>query len=340
MSVSGQVVPRVVVIGAGIAGVACARALDAEGLSVTVLDRGHRIGGRMAVRTVDVAGRRHPVDIGASYLTAREDGFVAVVDDWLVRGVARPWTSRFHLSDGSGLDGTTNGPVRYAAAGGLRALVEDLAEGLDVRHPHRARAVGPLDGGGVDVDGDRADAVVLAMPDQQARALLPAGIADELFAGRDWGWDASVVVYAAWPRRWWPELDGVFVRSSGVLSWVADDGRRRGDGAPVLVAHTTPEKAAQHLDAPDAAVPDVLASLGRVMGRDVPEPLWARAMRWRLSKPRREHPAPDYALHPSGIGVCGDDWGARSRVEGAWASGTKLGRRLARQLSASGHLDA
>lgn len=344
MSVSGHVAPHVVVIGAGIAGIACARALDAEGLSVTVLDRGHRIGGRMAVRTVDVAGRRHPVDIGASYLTAQEDGFVAVVDDWLVRGVARPWTSRFHLSYGAGLDGTTTGPVRYAAAGGLRALVEDLADGLDVRHPHVTRAVRPLDGGavggggggvggGVDVDGERADAVVLAMPDQQARALLPAGIADELFAGRDWGWDASVVVYAAWRQRWWPELDGVFVQSSDVLSWVADDGRRRGDGAPVLVAHTTPEKAARHLDAPDGAIPDVLASLGRVMGRDIPEPLWAQAMRWRLAKPRREHPAPDYALHPSGIGVCGDDWGARSRVEGAWASGTKLGRRLARQLS-------
>ena len=326
--------PHVIVVGAGIAGVACARALDAEGLGVTVLDRGRRIGGRMAVRTVEVGGRRRPVDTGASYLTAREDAFRAVVDDWVARGVARPWTDTFHLSTGTGLDGTTTGPVRYGAAGGLRALVEDLADGLDVRNPHVVRSVRPLDDGRVAVDGEPADAVVLAMPDAQARAVLPADVAEGLLQGRDWGWDPAIAVYAAWPERWWPDVDGVFVSDEDVLSWVADDGRRRGDGAPVLVAHTTPGAAAAHLDDPDAVVPDVLAALGRVLGGQVPEPSWARAKRWGLAKPRREHPVPDFGLHPSGIGVCGDDWGARSRVEGAWASGTRLGRRLARRLSA------
>lgn len=324
--------PDVVVVGAGIAGVACARALDAEGLGVTVLDRGRRVGGRMAARTVEVGGRRRPVDTGASYLTARQEAFQAVVDDWVARGVARPWTDTFHVSSGAGLVDTTTGPVRYGAAGGLRSLVEDLATGLDVRHPHVVRSVRPLDGGGVAVDGEPADAVVLAMPDAQARRLLPRELAEELLQGRDWGWDPTIAVYAAWPERWWPELDGVFVNGSEVLTWVADDGRRRGDGAPVLVAHSTPGLAAQHLDDPDSAAAPVLAELGQVLGGRVPEPAWVRTQRWSLAKPRRDHPAADFALR-SCVGVCGDGWGAESKVEGAWSSGTRLGRRLARELS-------
>lgn len=324
---------RVLVVGAGIAGVACARALDAEGLTVAVLDRGRRIGGRMAVRTVEVGGREHVVDVGASYLTAREDEFRTVVQDWVDRGVARGWTDTFHTSDGAGLTGTKTGPVRYAAPGGLRSLVEDLADGLDVRSGVTVTSVVPLEGGRLSVDGDEADAVVLAMPDPQARRLLPPEVADSLLAGREWGWDPAIAVYAAWAERWWPEMDGVFVSASDELDWLADDGRRRGDDAPVLVAHSTPGLAAAHLDAPDGAIAPVLAGAGRALGRAVPEPVWVRSQRWTLSKPRREHPAPDFGLHPSGVGVCGDGWGANSRVEGAWSSGTRLGRRLARQLS-------
>jgi len=40
----------VVVVGAGIAGLACARALTAAGYPVRVLDRGRRPGGRMSSR--------------------------------------------------------------------------------------------------------------------------------------------------------------------------------------------------------------------------------------------------------------------------------------------------
>ena len=54
--------PTVAVVGAGIAGAACARALLAGGVGVQVLDRGRAGGGRLASRTV--SGRR--VDLGAS----------------------------------------------------------------------------------------------------------------------------------------------------------------------------------------------------------------------------------------------------------------------------------
>src|SRR3954451_11556174 len=82
----------VVVVGAGIAGTACARALRAAGVPVRVLDRGRRVGGRMALRRERIDGVEHVVDIGASYFTVSDPAFAALADDWRRRGLAREWT--------------------------------------------------------------------------------------------------------------------------------------------------------------------------------------------------------------------------------------------------------
>lgn len=323
--------PRhVLVVGGGISGVACARELARGGVEVQVVDRGRRLGGRMAARTVDTVVGRHVVDTGASYFTVRDEGFAAVVEDWQRRGLVREWTDTFHLSDGEGLVGTKVGPIRWAGTEGLRSLVEDLAADLVVDNPREVAEVVPLPSGkGVLVDGERVDAVVLAMPDPQANDLLPPEVASQLLDQPPSDWRPAIAVYAAWTERCWPELDGVFVDGSPVVEWVADDGRRRGDDAPVLVMHTTAVFAASRLDDPASAVPHVLAELSRLLGRDLPEPEWARAHRWSLASPSRTRPAPAFALNADRtVGVCGDAWGERSRIEAAWLSGHRLGRAL------------
>ncbi|HEX8093860.1 flavin monoamine oxidase family protein, partial [Jatrophihabitans sp.] len=57
----------VVVVGAGVAGLSCARALHARNIRVTVLEARDRVGGR--VRTVRVAGQ--PVELGAQVIHGR-----------------------------------------------------------------------------------------------------------------------------------------------------------------------------------------------------------------------------------------------------------------------------
>src|SRR3712207_1798371 len=109
------------------------------------------------------------VDLGASYLTAQDGGpFAAVVDDWVARGLARPWTDTFAVAGSDGIRETRTGPVRYAAPAGLRSLVADLAEGLDVTSEHVVQRVGS----GPTVDDVAVPAVVLAMPGPQAARLL------------------------------------------------------------------------------------------------------------------------------------------------------------------------
>ena len=313
----------VAVGGAGVAGVACARALQDAGRTVQVLERDRVPGGRAASRTLH--GRR--VDLGASYFTARDPGFQAVVDDWVGRGLAHPWTERFSVAGADGWRTTSSTLLRYGTANGLRTLVEDLAASLDVRTGVDVAHVGP----GPCVDGLRWDAVVVALPDEQALDLLDDALPEEQAAVVRPSWQPALSLAAGFEHRSW-DLDGVFVQPDHpvgrTLGWVADDGRRRGDGAPVLVAHSTADAAVPHLDDPQAAVPVLVDALRSLL--DLPVPQWTHLQRWSLARPGEPREAP-FHLGPSGVGLCGDGWGS-PRFETAWTSGTALGEELARRL--------
>lgn len=303
----------IVVVGAGLAGVACARTLTEAGQSVVLVDRGRRIGGRMASRRLD----DRAVDLGASYLTATDPVFEAVVEDWQRRGLARPWTDTFAVAGGE----PKTGPLRWAAPSGLRSLVEDLAVGIDVVDATTVASVHRT-GEGWLVDDRPASAVVLAMPDPQAHRLLGEDVRAELPA--EASFEPVLALVATWAHRCW-DFDGLFVNDHPSLAWVADDGRRRGDGAPVLVAHSTPSFAADHLVDPTAAEPELSRALQVVL--EAPEPISTHVHRWTFARPAGGR-AETYALTESGLGLCGDGWAEKPRVEAAYLSGRALAEAL------------
>jgi renalase len=306
---------RVAVVGAGISGAACGQALRDRGITVELIDRGRAGGGRMASPTLH--GRR--VDIGAAYFTAKDADFVAMVDRWATQGTVREWTDTFDVYSGDG-HALSSGPMRFAAPDGLRALVRaSLTD--DVRFGDAVDSLVELD----------HDAVVLAMPDCQAARLAPDGAHWVLY-------EPVIAVAAGWSQRCWPVANAAFVNDDPHLTLIADDGSRRGDGAPVLVAHTTADLARAHLDAPDGAVAPVLAALRRVMDLDA-EPVWTHAHRWTFAKPAGTHGHDQFGLTTSGgrpLGLCGDSWcpSGAPRIESAWLSGRALGVALAERLTA------
>ncbi|SHG74322.1 hypothetical protein SAMN05443575_2675 [Jatrophihabitans endophyticus] len=305
---------RVAVVGAGMAGAACARVLADRGIDVTVVERGRAPGGRMAAPVLH--GRR--VDLGAAYLTAKDDGFAALVADWVARGLAREWTDTFTVLGDDGRS-TTSGPMRYAAPDGLRSLVRDVLP-VPAELGTELVSAAELD----------HDAVVLAMPDPQARRLVPDA--------SDWvEFDPVVSVAAGWSRREWEPFDAAFVNDHPAVSLIADDGARRGDGAAVLVAHAVPDLARCHLDAPDAVVPLLLDAMGSLLGATA-APEWTHAQRWTFAKPVGTHGdepfgLTEYAGRP--LGLCTDTWCPQGapRVESAWLSGHHLGQALADRLA-------
>ena len=318
-----------IVIGAGISGLSCARAIRDAGVRVRVLDRGKVVGGRMASRTLRGTGTPcdgRVVDIGASYFTVRDPQFRAVVDEACDAGIVRPWTDAFHVADTDGITGVRTGPMRYAAPGGLRSFPTWLARGLDIAHEHVVESV-TADRDALRVDGEAVDAVAVCMPDPQAERLLQPGLLEV----SEVTWEPVIAVTAVFEERCWPALDGVFVNDDPVLTWIADDGARRGDDAPVLVAHVQPVLAAGHLEDPAGVLPAALATLARIL--DLPaRPVWVDAKRWTFARPMTARTDP-CALHDSiNLGLAGDAWHDGPRIETAWQSGSALGSALAERL--------
>ena len=319
---------RVAVVGAGISGIARAHALATRNAEVVVIERARAVGGRLASQRL---GERR-ADTGGQYATATDAAFAQLVGSWVDRGIARPWTTGFHSWAAGELRPVHHGATRYAAPGGMRSLVVNLADELavDFRFETTVTSVASR-AGSPTVDGEPFDAVVLAMPDPQALRLLDEDLLEERDAIADREWDAVIAVTTAWTTRRWPaDLDGVFVNKDPVLSWIADDGARRGDGAAVLVSHSTGPFAFDHLADPEAATGPIIGKTGEVLGIDG-EPVAHRVQRWSFAKPADRRPEP-FHLGRAMVGICGDGWGA-AKVETAWVSGTGLGHALGETLS-------
>lgn len=277
----------VVVVGAGIAGLSCARELIAGGLPARVIERDVVVGGRLA--SDDVDGR--PVDVGAAYVTADDPAFQGRLQSWRIAGLARPWTSEFRGQHG-------DGPTRWSAPGGLRTLAEDLAKELDVTLGTEVTAL------------PDAEAVVLAMPGPQALRIAP-----DLAAAAAQQWSPVRTVVLRYPERTWDDFHGMFVNEHPLVATICDDGDRRGDRAPVLVAHSTG-------DAAQAAPEEIAEAAGALLGVTARPSITVRDWPQAQPRPGREPFARDGHVY-----LCGDAFG-RPRVQTAWLSGRAVARHL------------
>jgi renalase len=152
---------RIAIVGAGMAGLACAAALVERGHSPVLFDKGRGPGGRMSTRRVDAAGETLRFDHGAQYFTVRDPGFAAQVARWERDGVAARWP----LAGEDTWVGTPgmNAPVR-AMAGGHAVAWNTRVAALTREGKHWQ-----LCGAG---SGESFDAVVVAVPAEQAAPLL------------------------------------------------------------------------------------------------------------------------------------------------------------------------
>ena len=217
----------VAVVGAGLAGLACARVLAKHDVDVVVFDKGRSPGGRLTTRRVAM----HAFDLGAQYFTSRSEIFASEVQRWRAAGVCAPWTGAIVALEAAGAATKPTPPMeRLVGTPGMSAVGRHLAESLDVRTSHRVDAIAGREGRlelrgtvakasvtlGPMVDpqgGQRADdplghdplgaydAVVVCLPASQAAPLLQASAPALADRARAVTFDPCVAVgFAAGPR--------------------------------------------------------------------------------------------------------------------------------------------
>ena len=86
----GASAETVVVVGAGMAGLACARDLTAAGLDVLVVEKARGAGGRLSTRR----GEGASLDLGAPFLSGTHPALAPLLRGARSCGAARPWRAR------------------------------------------------------------------------------------------------------------------------------------------------------------------------------------------------------------------------------------------------------
>jgi predicted NAD/FAD-dependent oxidoreductase len=306
----------VAVVGAGIAGLVCARELAAAGHRVTVLDHGRQIGGRLATHRLPLV----TFDQGAQYVTAREATFRAYLDLAGAAGVIAPWHPRMH-------NATPHEPW-FVGVPGMGMLARPLATGLDVRVQVGVAAIA-RDGRGwslVTTSGDVLgpfDTVLLAIPAPQARDLCAdhAGIAAAL---EPIAMSSCWVLMVVFPGRVDCPFD-VYRSSAAVIEWLARNSSKpgRSESWETWVAHAAGAWSDTHAETPEEEICDILLDELRALTGAATAPQLVAAHRWRYARATRPLGRPCLWDAELRLGLCGD-WCIDARVEAAWISGRAL----------------
>lgn len=118
----------VIIVGAGLSGLMAAKQLQDAGKSITILDKGRSVGGRLATRRIGNGIADH----GAQFFTARTDTFNRQVEQWLADELINVWGHGW--SDGSLKRTPEDGHPRYVAKNGMNSIAKYLAESLESIH--------------------------------------------------------------------------------------------------------------------------------------------------------------------------------------------------------------
>jgi predicted NAD/FAD-dependent oxidoreductase len=321
----------VAVIGAGLAGLACARRLCEAGVHARLFEAQRAPGGRVATRRFATANFDH----GAQYLTAADAEFRRLLAQASAAGAAERWRP--------GWPGRGDADL-WIGLPAMNALPRFLAQDLDVEYGARILSIERSRRGWSLLD-DRGSAhggftaIAFALPAPAAAVLAgphtpAAARAGAVPMAPCW---AALVAFGA-PLSGVPDAA---MTGDGILAWYARNSSKPGrDGHEAFVLHASADWSRVEFDQPAHAVERALLDrFSELTGRTLPHALVADAHRWRHA--RVEVPlGEDFLLdEDAGIGFCGD-WCIAPRAEAAWISGRALGAALsaAREVTASGKI--
>ena len=315
----------IAIIGAGMAGAACARRLVNAGRRVRLFDKGRGPGGRMSTRRVETPLGEARFDHGAQYVTARDPGFEAEMARWAAAGEAVRWTGAE--------EGAPSEP-RWTGASAMNQLVKAALSGLRADFAMRVVEIEGKPGAWSlrfehGVSHGPFAALIIATPAEQAAALLTPiapGLSEEAASVRSAPCWTVMAVFDA-PLFGRPPT---IKCTDGPIGWAGLE--RSKPGRLELEAWTiqaTPAWSRTHLEDDKESV--AAALLEAFLQPDDPRPSWSAAHRWRYAMIESAAGAPCGWEPALGIGTCGD-WRLGPRVELAWRSGDTLGTHLVETL--------
>ena len=312
---------RVVVVGAGIAGLMAAQSLSNSGHDVVVVDKGRSPGGRLATRRIDDA----TLDHGAQFFTVRDSLFESHVSEWIASGVVTEWCRGFDTSTQN-----NDGYPRYRGVRGMTDIAKHLAQGLDVRCNTLAFSIArgatskwqlKIDDGSV-LD---ADAIIVTCPLPQAYALLVTASIELPESMLRTEYDRTICLLAVLNQSSAVANPGGLQNPDETFSFIADNAIKGISSAVALTMHANPQFSLEHWDTSTDDVQHMLLERATPWIGDATV-ITSQIKKWRLATPLTIWPERYWASDM--IVLAGDAFGG-PKIEGAALSGISAANYLA-----------
>ncbi len=320
---------RIAIVGAGMAGLTCATALELAAAELTVFEAGFQPGGRMACQRQD----GYEFDSGLPYFSAADERFRLALDHWREEGLVAAWEGWFvDLEHGNFLRREQAAPW-FVGLPNMAALARHLASLCRVECGVRVARLERLESGwGLSDAAGRSlgafDQVLLALPPGPAGGLL-SGVHDAWTERLEACADTRTwVLMLGFDRRQDLFFDAAYV-SDSPINWMARNNSKPGRGGrESWVLEATPEwtRRFAHL-APEEVGARLFRAMQEATGTrlDVPEVRVLRA--WAPGRAIGVLGEPCLYDPERGLGLCGD-WCLGTTVEAAFLSGLALGEAV------------
>jgi renalase len=333
---------RIAIIGAGVAGLACARVLSDAGHHVRAFDKGRGPGGRLSTRRTQTDVATLHFDHGAQYFTARDPAFRSQIDAFIHQGSVAEWHGSLVRLARDGTNRPLSQEPLYVGTPGMNSMVRAMAAGLDVAWAVRVGAITRQDDAWHLADEAGAalgafDQIVCAVPAEQVAPLLEAHASDLASHAK------AITSLPCWAGMFAFDaplaspFDAIRLDDHPVIDFIAANhskpGRADMPPAPTTyVVHARADWSIAHLEDTADNVADALAEGLVSFADNRPNRVFSAAHRWRYAKVEVQH-GPQFGYDAAiGIGACGD-WLSGPRVESAWCSGHALGQAMVAHLN-------
>ena len=338
----------VAIIGAGIAGLSCATALQNAGYKVTIFEKSRGVSGRVSTRVRE----NWQCDQGAQYFTARDPLFNVEIQRWLAANVAQLWEPELKVFDGitfsPKLNDNESNNLRYVGYPRNHSPAKWLAESLNVvtettiTNIDKSANQWQLTSKEYGVNPETFDCVILSIPAPQAAIVLKDSGSRLASLSGAVLMRPCFALMVHFKQRINCQFDALFI-NSGLLSWAARDSSKPGrvkqssNETDTWLLHASSHWSAANVDVSKELVSQLmLAEFMRILECD------SNLAASELSEVRPD----EYDLHrwlyadceryltdvyqfdaAYNIGLCGD-WLNGGKVQGAWLSGYKLAQAL------------
>ena len=339
----------VAIIGAGLAGLACAQQLQQAGYRVVIVEKSRGIGGRVATRRLQDTCADH----GVRYFEAQGKFLPTLIEVLVQRGILKAWTDQVYQLNSATSELTVeleSSHTRYVAPAGMTAVAKFLATGLEIWLNRRVEAITPtaentwhltLNSPDETFQELTAKAVIMAIPAPQAlmrleplKEIVPSAFLDRI---RSVEFDPCITVMAGYKNEHLslPSWKACCVSHNSDLAWIGlDSSKRPNSKAPIFVLQSTADFANCYLDVEDLKPvgQELLSTAAHLLLPGLDNPDWFQVHCWRYAFPSVSLTQNYlYSATPLPLICCGD-WCGGNLIEGALNSGVSAAVEINEQL--------